>query len=180
MIQEGEPTAEAIAEAWKAILVEWEDKMQDDAYVEIQDIVKDINLYKTQYNAVRTIVMTLQLLPVKVWIEHLQPELERQLGQPYPLEVNNRDTLDAQLEGAMGIATRYLTEALAMEAQLPKDSKSDHAKKISHDYFDEVIVNLSKYNKYKISKRETTVSEFALMVQDMRRGIAAAQRVNNN
>ncbi len=180
LVREGNPPAEAIAQAWDTIQLEWEEKMQDDTYKDIEDIVKEINGYKTQYNAIRTIVEVLRFMPVPAWVEELQPELDRWLGEPYPLDLSSKDTFIAQLEGAMGIATRYLTEALAMEATLPKVPKTEHAKKVSHDYFDEVIVNLSRYNHYKISKRETTVSEFCVMVQEMRRGIAAAARVNNN
>ena len=180
LIREGKPPPDAIAEAWNDVRSEWEDKLQDSKSSDVTDTIKEINHYKTQYTSISSIVSVLNCMPVKIWIEHLQPDMDFWLGQPYPLETMNMEILSAQLAGAMGIATRFLTEALALEAQLPPEPKSEHGKKMSRENFAEIVVNLSKYNHYKISRRETTTDEFIIMIKDMNRGLDAAARVNNN
>jgi hypothetical protein len=179
LVIEGTPPADELAKAWEEILEEWSERMQADDFKDIQDATREINCYKTTYNTIKTIVGLLEFFPVPDTIDELQPELERWLGFPCPLDREKKHLFLQQLEMAMGHATRMLTEALALEAQLPRPEKQE-ARRMDRDFFDEVIVSLSRFNKYKISKRETTVSEFTALVQDMRRGMDAARKIENN
>lgn len=178
LIIEGHPPAQALIEAWETILADWEEKMQDDTYSEIADLMKDINLLETRFNVIQTIVRLLDFMPVPFVIEEMAPELRKWLGFPVYLDLNDMTSYYQALEGALGHGKRYWTEAQDMRTQLPPEETNKV--KITRVYFDEVIVSLSRYNKYKISKADTTVGEFTAMVRDMRRGIAAADKIKNN
>ena len=178
MIIDGHPSAEALQQAWETILTDWEDKMQDDAYSEIADLMKDINLLETKFNAIQSIVKLLDFMPIPFIVEEMGPELRKWLGFPVVLDLTDMEAYHQALEGALGHGKRYWSEAQDMRRQLPKTETGQV--KITREYFDEVIVSLSRYNKYKISKNDTTVSEFTAMVRDMRRGMAAAAKIQNN
>ncbi len=153
--------------------------MQDDEYGEIVDLNKDINLLETKFNMIQTIVKLLEFFPVPSLIEEVSPELDQLLGFPVPLDPTDKITYAHSREGALGHGTRYWSEAQAMRTQLPAPDPAG-VTKITREYFDQVIVALSQYNKFKISKHDTTVGEFTAMIQDMRRGIAAARKIQQN
>lgn len=180
LVISGKPPTEELQLAWDPILEDFSRRMATAEYTEIEDLTKEINLMKTCYNAVKTIVELLKFFPIQEVVDLTSPSLDFCLGFHYPLDLSDKAVFLMQLEGAMGHATPFYTEAMAMQVQLPKVKPEDTPKKVTHEFFDEVIVALSRYNKYKISKRETTVSEFTAMVQDMRRGIDAARKMQDN
>lgn len=177
----GDPALDELQAAWELIREDFEDRMKSSTQTEIQHLVRDINLYQTQYNCVKTICDLLAYFPVITLVNELMPILTEMLGFPIELDPADKKAFAQGLECAMGHATRYLTEAMTMAAQLPPDPDAGKKKvRIGHEYFDEVIVALSRYNKYKISKRDTTGSEFCALVQDMNRGLEAARKIQDN
>ena len=179
LVIKGDPPADEIQKAWEAIYDDYTDKMASDNYRDIQEVTKEINLATIKYNAVKTIVQLLEFFPVQEWVDVCQPSLNACLGFEWPLDLSDKILFVQQLEGAMGHAASFFTEAEAMRVTLPK-TKAGSASKPTVESFDEMIVILSRYNKYKIQKRETTTSEFCIMMQDMHRGLEAARRAQNN
>lgn len=179
LIIDGHPSEEALQEAWEAIHEEYLEKMQDDEYSDIAELTKEINLLETKFNLIQTIVKLLEFMPFPFVINNIGPELDKTLGFPVPLDPEDEVSYAHTLEGALGHGKRYWSEAQSLRMQLPP---ADDAapKKVTREHFDQVIVSLSRFNKYKIVKHETTVSEYAAMVQDMRRAVASASKVQNN
>jgi hypothetical protein len=180
LIIEGHPPAEKLAEAWDELYDEYTMRMASDDYREIQEVSKEINIAIFHFNAVKSIAQLLRFFPVQEIVDVVQPALDHCLGFPWPLDLSNKETFLQQLEGAEGHAARFFTEAEALKLALPKPKRSESGGKPTRESFDELIVVLSRYNKYKVSKHDTTVSEFIAMLQDMHRGLEAMRRAQNN
>lgn len=177
LIITGNPPADLLQDTWNEIHDDFNEKLQSDEYEDIKELNKEINLYTTKYNAIRTIVQLWQTM----WHmpEH-EEVIEFCLGFPLELDLSDKVAYDQALEEALGYAARFFSEAEALRMQLPEPPAAGTAKKVTREYFDGELVALSRFNKYKISKFDTTGGEFVAMVQDMRRHAAAVSKTQDN
>jgi hypothetical protein len=182
LVISGDPPPDELQQVWEQLKDEFEDGMQDDDYRETRDVVIEIDLMETAFTTVHTICSLLEYFPAMTLVEELAPELERHLGFPISLDPADKNAFQNGLDMARGHAGRIWTEAQAMKVQLPRRTQAPGTKphKISRGDFDQLIIALSAHFKFKVSKYETTVSEFMTMVQDLRRSVRARRQIQNN
>lgn len=177
LIITGTPPPEVLQDAWNDIHDEFTDKMQSEEYEDVKELTKEINLFTTKYNIIRTIV---QLLRTMWHMPDMAEALDYWIGYPLELDPTNKVAYELGLEEALGYAARFFSEAESLRMQLPEAPVPGTIKKVTREDFDRELVALSRFNKYKISKYDTTGGEYVAMVQDMRRNAAAIAKATQN
>ena len=173
LIREGTATAEQLAAAWETIYNEYLEAIKDDNSEYIDKLTKDYNLLHTKYNVIKLLVEALAYAPVDYLIEQLKQWYEL----PVVLDPKDKPAFKKALALISARNQRWLNDALQIRQQiihLLPEQKDDV--KITRTWFDEHIVALSKFSKYHINKNETTVSEFVIMIKDMKATAKAALR----
>lgn len=171
LICEGTATAEQLAAAWEAIYTEYLEAIKDENSEYIDKLTRDYNLLHTKYNVIKLLVEALAYAPVDYLIEQLKQWYEL----PVVLDRKDKSGFKKALALIGARNQRWLNDALQIKQQiihLLPEQKEDV--KITRTWFDEHIVALSKFSKYHINKNETTVSEFVIMVKDMKATAKAA------
>jgi len=172
LICEGTATVEQLATAWEMIYNEYLDAIKDENSEYIDKLLtRDYNLLHTKYNVIKLLVAALAYAPVDYLIE----QLKSWYGLPVVLDRKDKAGFKKALALIGARNQRWLNDALQIKQQiihLLPEQQNDV--KITRTWFDEHIVALSKFSKYHINKNETTVSEFVIMVKDMKATAKAA------
>lgn len=172
LVIEGHPTAEDLLTAWETINAEFLDSMKDDNMQYVDKLTKDYNLLITKYNVITLLIEAVKYIPV----DYLIDELKRWYELPAALNPKDKPGFKRDLAVIASRNQRWFNDALQLKKQITQlqPAPQDNGK-ITRAWFDQHIVALSRYSKYHINKNETTVSEFVIMLKDMKAAAAALE-----
>lgn len=158
--------------------------MQDEDGKYLQKLVHELNIIRTDINTVETIVKFLEFLltaKIKVDIEALVNKLNKYTGLHIILDQANKDQCYSSLQAVLGISKLWYVESENIKQQINQSiSVQDNHGALDRDYFDHILVTLSIAQKFKVNRKETTVGEFVVMVQSLRKSISDKTEFSNN
>jgi hypothetical protein len=172
LIIEGVASGEELAAAWETIYNEYLDAIKDENMQFVEKLTKDYNLLVTKCNVINLLVEALQYAPVDYLIEELKHWYE------LPATLNPKDKTGFKRDLAVIAARnqRWLNDAIQLKNRIDQQQPAQQDNtQITRTWFDEQLVALSRFNKYHINKNETTVSEFVIMVKDLKAAAAALE-----
>lgn len=184
LIIEGNPPAEVLQQIWESLYDEFIDKMQDEEGRGLQGDVKELNILRTKINAVQTIVMFIEyLIGVKfiVNLDDLLEKLYKWTNMPITLDQRNKEQCLRTLNMLLAYTKTWYVEAEQLKLQINQSiANQENHGQMDHGYFDHMLVVLSVNNKFKVNRKETTVGEFIILVQALRKQIQEAKDFSSN
>lgn len=136
-----------------------ETKSSEQAY--IQKLVTDINILDTKFTLMNACVTYLDILQ-----NDLSKERDPEVMAVIKLHIAVNDEMPLRIIYAK--AKRFLTDIENKKSEFDRVANAKQGIKDWRVYFTHLVVNVQSYVKYQISKKETTVAEFAAMINDMR------------
>lgn len=130
----------------------------------IDELIRSINIAETKYNLVKVAVSYFELndLLGRDWRKDV--EVIRAIGKH--VRIGAKDSLQTVLTRA----ARYITDIEEKRAELALLDKSGEKGVIADsEYFTFMIVQISKYMKFHINRKQTYVAEFAEMIIELRK-----------
>jgi hypothetical protein len=184
LVIEGDVPRETLQDTWQKMFDDFLDKMQDEDGAYLKDQIKHLNLLRTKIETVVTIVQYVRwLLDVNISVEldDMLAELVSWTGLPVQLNQADKPGCFRMLDMVMAHVTTWKVEGEQMRQEVEKDTAGMEGRDLmDRDYFDQMIVALSIGNKFKVNRQETTVGEFVIMVQALRRQAKEAKEFSNN
>ena len=147
--------------------------MQDEDGKYLTSLVHELNILRTDINAVETIVKFIEYLldaKIKVNLDSLVTRLNKYTGFTITLNQHDIPACLATLQGVLSITKRWYVEAENIKMQINQSiSMQENHGALDRDYFDHILVALSISQKFKVNRKETTVGEFVVMIQTLRK-----------
>ena len=163
LVKKGTATPEKLKQAWNKIYDEYLTIIKDKEQSYLMQLTKEVYLLEFKINIINTIVTSLSirhdpeiLKELKRWAPvwgEFNPGDEEKYLQELQLVINQNKRLIIELD----------SKSKELNDLIPKEKTN-----ITREYFDKLLVSVSKYMKYQVSKYTTSVSEFATMLADMR------------
>jgi hypothetical protein len=172
LIIDGQPEADELARAWEIIDDQFMEKMRDDDQVYVQKLAMDYNILQSKCNTISALIKSLRFMYRKEWAD----ELIKWYGMPVNLDPKDDEGFTRQLSVIEARKNKWLGDGLSLKNEMEKLIPDASVGEITREYFDTIIVSISRFNKYHVNKKETTVSEFIIMIQDMR---SAAKQIES-
>jgi len=184
LIIEGNPPAEALKEAWTKLFDDFIDKMQDEDGSYLKEQTKQLNLLRTRINTVTTIVQYVGWLltaKIEVELDEILAELNTWTGLPIRLNQTDKPACYRTLEMVMAHVTTWKVEGEQIRQEIEQGTAGvEGYEAMNREYFDHLLVALSIANKFKVNRQETTVGEFIILVQALRRQVREAKEFSKN
>lgn len=184
LIIEGSPPEQELKQAWDAIYDDFIGKMQDDDGRFTASLVVELNLLRTNINAVETIVKFLEWLfsaGIEIDTTDLAGKLQAYLGFPVKFDQSDKNQCTRVLEMVLATAKRWYVDAEGIKMQINSTiAGQDNHAQIDREYFDHILVALSINQKFKVNARETATGEFIVMVHMLRQRIDSLDQQNYN
>lgn len=172
LIIEGEPDPEELVRVWNSIDDAFMEKMQDDDQKYIQKLAMDYNILQSKCNAIDVLIEALRWMYRKEWAD----DLTKWYGMQVNLKPDNKEGNLRTLSLVEARKNRWLADGVSLQNEMTKLAPNSGGTELTREYFDMLIVAISRFNKYHVNKKETTGSEFIIMIQDMR---AAAKQIES-
>ena len=173
IIISGIPSVEDLQKAWDILYDEFIVKMQDEDGKYLTSLVHELNILRTDINAVETIVKFIEYLlgaKIKVNLDSLVTRLNKYTGFAMTLNQHDIPACLTVLQGVLSITKRWYVEAENIKMQINQTiSMQENHGALDRDYFDYILVALSISQKFKVNRKETTVGEFVVMIQTLRK-----------
>ncbi len=157
-------TEEDIKKAWNKIRNEYISVIKDKQQIYLYELNKEIHLLEFKIQQINLCVKYLSIEPNAEVLNELKklvpvsgsfnPEDAQQYIKDLQLVINQSKRLIIQLD----------EKRKELEELMPKHSGAS----VSKEYFDKLIVQVSKYMHYQVVKQTTTVTQFANMISDMK------------
>lgn len=184
LVIEGLPPEDELKQAWETIYDDFIGKMQDDDGRFNASLVVELNLIRTNINAVETIVKFLEWLfsaGIEIDTADLSGKLAGYLGFPIQFNQSDKNQCTRVLQMALATTKRWYVDAEAIKLQINNSiaGQENHGK-MDREYFDHLFVALSVSQRFKVNARETTAGEFIVMVQFLRKRIDSLDKTNYN
>ena len=168
----GEKNSDAILRAaWDNIYSEYIDCVKDTEQIYISKLSKDINVLTTKLNLIALVVERLS-------IKHdadIVAELRKVISVPGDFNPANRDAYKKDLERVVSLSKTLYMQREEKRAEMSRLMPMEGTGKIDHSHFDALIVQISKYMKFQINRRQIFVGEFVAMMIDLRGAVKAAK-----
>lgn len=162
LVISGTPTVEDISEAWANLFSEYLDLNNDNEAVYILNLQKDICILQNKIDIVEALLFSLTAVYDKrlvailedydIFIDLETPQTEKE----YLEAINIADIRLAPVRLNLETKNKELNEYKA-----GKDAQT-----IDAQYFQRMLVRLSKHQGYKIIAEQTTVAEFILLTEE--------------
>jgi hypothetical protein len=163
LIKTGTATSDQLLKAWNKIYDEYLTIIKDKEQSYLMQLTKEVYLLEFKINIINTIVTSLS-------IRH-DPEILKELKRWAPVwgqfNPGDEEKYLQELQTVINQNKRLIIELDSKSKELndliPKEKTN-----VTREYFDKLLVSVSKYMKYQVSKYTASVSEFATMLADMR------------
>lgn len=166
-------TQEQLLEAWTQIYHEYMDNIADDEQKRAMKMEDRIRRLRLIVNAVSTTVDRLNIQYSEEIVGELRKLLPAAAGLAF--DPANIDQYHADLDMTVTMSKSLHVEKLELEAEykllMPSSGNNEPP---TRDHFDQLIVNVSKFMRFKVNRYETIFGEFLAMQQDLRRAIKAS------
>lgn len=145
------------------------DTIKDKEQEYIQKLVKEINLSEFKYNLITVGVRYFECAAIlkRERDEEVLAILSRMII------INKNDSLKIIVARSKRFLEQIDTKRKELEALAPGSNKG--GKKADSEYFNFLIVQISKYMKFFVDKRVVTVAQFAQMILDLRKECEAME-----
>jgi Zn-dependent M32 family carboxypeptidase len=158
----GDPSVEDVAEAWANIYAEYLDLNEDNEGKYLLNLQKEIWLLNQNIIEVKSVVQLLRLM----YHEELVAIL-RYKNYDQALDFEDRD---AYVRDLMVIENSLAAEILQKE--IKEQEVTDYVRSRGNDtlerkYFNKMLIRISKHMGYGVKAKETTVTEFVNMINDL-------------
>ncbi len=157
-------TEDDIKKAWNNIRNEYISVLKDKQQIYLYELSKEVNLLEFKIQQINLCVKYLSIEPNTEVLNELKklvpvsgsfnPSDAQQYIKDLQLVINQSKRLIIQLD----------EKRKELEELMPKQS----GVAISKEYFDKLIVQVSKYMHFQVVKQTTTVTQFANMISDMK------------
>jgi hypothetical protein len=158
-------TIEQLKQAWRNIYEQYSDSVQDSDQKYAIKLSRDVNLLATKLNLINVIVERLEL-------QH-NPEILLELKKllNLPGKFDPEDTLQYRkdLKMAVSLSKQFFIKLKSKEAELQNLLPVAQIGGVDRAHFDNLIIQLSKYLKFQINRRQMVTSEFVGMITEMRK-----------
>lgn len=168
-------TQEEIIEAWTAIYHEYMDNIADNEQKLALRLDERIRRLRLTLGGISCAVDRLNIQ----YSEEIVGELKKMLPTVAALafDPSNMEQYHRDLDMTVTISKNLYVEKLELEAEykelMPAGGDSNPP---TRDHFDQLIVNVSKWMRFKVNRYDTIFGEFLAMQQDLRRAIKASQK----
>lgn len=152
-----------IKKAWDKIYDEYLNIIKDREQFYVMTLAKEISLIEFKITAIN---LCITFLSVKK-DEDVLNALKKLIPIYGQFDQNNEEKYINDLQSVINQSKRFIIELESKNIELNKLIPEDKSK-VTRDYFDQIIWQLSKFTKYHIDKYKITVSEFARGMADMR------------
>lgn len=154
-----------LLEAWDNILVEYAEKMDDDKYSRMIQLVTDISISTSKFKRVEMIIKVLRMYTSPTLIKEL-----RKMGYPgeYKFDILNPNPYFRDLRAAYTKAKGLIVKVNQMRIELEKLQKGFDGEKASEDSFDDMFISMSEFMKYPVKPHETTVLTYCNLYKRMK------------
>jgi hypothetical protein len=163
LIKTGDATSDQLLKAWNKIYDEYLTIIKDKEQSYLMQLTKEVYLLEFKINIINTIVTSLS-------IRH-DPEILKELKRWAPVwgqfNPGDEEKYLQELQTVINQNKRLIIE-LDLKSKELNDLIPKEKTNVTREYFDKLLVSVSKYMKYQVSKYTTSVSEFATMLADMR------------
>ena len=154
-------TKEEVKQAWDKIYDEYISIVKDKQMSYLMILHKEIALLELKINCVNICVSILSIKKDEEIINTI-----RKFVPVYgKLDIENLEQYEKDLNAIVNYTKQFIIEKDAKILEFDELNKGGSGK-INRDYFDKLIVQISKYVKYHISKYDISVSEFANLQAD--------------
>lgn len=181
---QGIPHREELEDTWQKLFDDFIEKMQDEEGSYVKDQIKNMNLLRTKINTVTTIVEYIRWLltaRIEVELDEILAELNTWTNLSVRLDQTDKPACSRILDMVMAHVTTWKVEAEQLRQEMDRAMAGQEGREtMDREYFDQLLVALSIANKFKVNRQETTVGEFIIMVQALRRQIAEAKDFSKN
>lgn len=184
LVIEGNVPQGTLDSTWSTLFDDFIDKMQDEDGSNLKDQVKNMNLLRTKINAVTTIVEYIRWLftaKIEIEMDDILAELNTWTNLAVKLDQTNKPLCYRMLEMVMAHVMTWKVESEQMRQEVERGMAGlEGRESMDREYFDQLLVALSIANKFKVNRQETTVGEFIILVQALRRQIKDAKEFSKN
>jgi hypothetical protein len=147
----GFPTEQQLTTAWNSIIEEYTDAMGDGEYNMYINLYKELELMRIDYESVKLLVAALR----KIYSDYFCDELRRLLRTDFKFNINDLptyyDELDKCDRRAKGLKINLDLKQIEFDQVKNKLNEKDNTK-IDKNYFTSILITLSRFNKYRLTK----------------------------
>ena len=177
LIIEGQATDDELSAVWSRLYDEYSDKMSDEDGSYLKSLVRDINMTETKVLVIGSLCRMLDYC----YSFELHEELNKWTGMKQPLQPGDTEGNSKILLHIVGRASKWQMDAQNLRKEFGEMAENkSNVDGYSRDYFDGWIVALSRHNKYHVNRYETMVSEFIIMVQDLKQAAKGMDNLSKN
>ena len=176
ILSDEEATEDQLREAWDTIYEQYIDRIKDKDQLYILKLAQQINVIQTK-------IQITSLCLTRLSVQHSDEiiiELRKILQ--FPGEFNPEDPRQyfKDLELVVTISKKFYMDLEEKMQEYNQLTSSNTGEEIKHEYFDTLIVQVSKYMKFKINRFEILMSEFVSMLRDMKTNAEMMERKFNS
>lgn len=161
LVISGHPLPELLSIAWAEILEDWEDTIGGDERSRIKLMLKELSLLKTKLLIINEAILLLS----KYYARPLVDKLNKILQCSFVLDPKNPAEYENRLTGYRKRSKSIELQISLKEADLQKIRESKETKDnqagYTREYFTQIFVTLSQFNKYEIDETKTTAGRVA-------------------
>lgn len=175
LVIEGTPTPEELTECWENIKAQVAEVSGNNSHSFIKSLYKEVIELQLRYNDIISTIEQLRLLQthfinrsydVPQYLfdkqKDLAKKLNKEVNSSFAFNIFDEEKTYRELDGCVtragSLKIKLDLRTMAYEAERKKIT-SDKGEKLTHEYFDKVLINISDYAKYEIHE-DITVAVF--------------------
>lgn len=136
------------------ILEQFFESIKDKQSKYIKKLEKEINILEIKFNCIQTSVMYLEKFPGDIEVLSVIRTF---------ILVNTNDSLGIMLTRAKS----FIVDAKTKRMELDRIQSGQNSREPDHKYFNQLLVSVGQHMGFQVNKKETTVSEFAEMINNL-------------
>lgn len=161
LIIEGEATPEALSEVWAKIYQEYIDLMGNTSNDYMLTLMMEVNRLYFRHESIVRAVELLRSYRFDELVSMLKKE-----GFNLQFNPNDADAYGNDLKKVTTRAKSLLVEMEQKKSQLDLLKQTKGSGSVTREFFDKILVTLSKFMGFKINKDKTTVTEYIYTLKD--------------
>jgi hypothetical protein len=155
MLIDGEASKEELEQAWAKIYDEYLDLTSKDGG---NDFLFLFNEYEALFYKHTVIEKCVEIL--RWWHDERLVDILKKAGYNFPFNHNDTERYLKDLDRVLARSKKLLLDMEVRRGQLDAIQKANAGVKIDRNYFDTVLVALSKFSQYHIDEEKTTVGRY--------------------
>lgn len=174
LILSGQPTKEQLLEAWNELFFEYASTIKSDNSDYTFQLAKEIGLIEHHINYVDYAVYLLR----NMYDEDVTGELVS-LGYFHLSYTEDKDQWNAQLDKVISLCKTKVFDLEQMIEEYKRLQKTTDGKKQTEEEFNQNVLQLARYQHYRIDQLTTMMDEYVSIFNNMLSESKARERLNN-